>query len=137
MSNNQSRLKQLAVGMWVSLALSMVLYLAQTSSTHYRAGTTDQSKRENSTEALKSQPAGPSTEAQFNPRSIDPVLLAASGLTGPYFDRFGLRYYREAYPETTCSTIDWSDGSLGALCIVGGDYHADDVYFPDPNMRWI
>ena len=71
-------------------------------------------------------------KAQIDPRSIGPVLLGAGGPTGPYFDRFGLRYYREAYPGTECSL--WGDD---VACTELGDYHIDDVYFPDPEKLWL
>ena len=64
-----------------------------------------------------------------------PVSVAASGPTGPYFDRFGLRYYREAYPGTECDYLFGRE--LGPACAVMGDYTIDQVYFPDPNKDWI
>ena len=72
---------------------------------------------------------------QIDPRSIGPVLLGASGPTGQYFDRFGLRYYREAYPGTECSYMFGYE--LGPACAAMGDYTIDQVYFPDPNKVWI
>lgn len=75
-------------------------------------------------------PHGPKVQkAQIDPRSVGPVSEAASGSTGPYFERFGLRYYRDAYPETTCYD--------NFTCFVQGDDHADDIYFPSTELEWI
>jgi hypothetical protein len=64
-------------------------------------------------------------KAQIDPRSIGLVLLAAYGPTGLY-------YYREFYAGTFCSRRE----DL-IECIVQGSYHPDDIYFPDPHLRWL
>jgi hypothetical protein len=63
---------------------------------------------------------------QIDPRCIGSVVQAASGPTGQLY------YFREYYEGTFCSN---EDGQIA--CIVQGDYHAGDVYFPDPHMKWI
>jgi hypothetical protein len=67
-----------------------------------------------------------SCPAQIEPCSIGLVMLGASGPTGQLY------YFREYYEGTFCSN---EDGLIA--CIVQGDYHADDIYFPDPGMKWL
>jgi hypothetical protein len=77
-----------------------------------------------------------SCPAQIDPRCIGSVVQAASGPTGlsysDYFDRYGLRYYREAYPGLACGMLDGVN-----MCDITSDFHASDVYFPDPSNKWI
>ena len=43
-----------------------------------------------------------------------------------------LYYFRDYYVGTQCTIED----SLIA-CMVQGDYHANDVFFPRPDLDWI
>lgn len=81
--------------------------------------------------------------AQIDPRSLGTRRLAAGGPTGQYlehlshdgyayFDRFGLRYFREDYPGTQC----WNNFP-SPECYVEGEDHVRDVYFPDTRLAWI
>lgn len=43
-----------------------------------------------------------------------------------------LYYFRDFYVGTQCTV---EDGLIA--CMVQGDYHANEVYFPNPNMVWL
>ena len=63
----------------------------------------------------------------FTIQAASPAIVYA-----PY-NAPGLRYYREAYPGTFCS--QGPDGLIE--CIVQGDYHAGDIFFPNPKWMWL
>lgn len=126
MSNNQELLKRFAI---VAFSLAGLLSTAYVL-TEYLEQPPVQYNRELSIAQKTSPTAGQSNpEAPFDPRSWTPIRLAARGSIGffsDYYDRYGLRYYREAY-DGECYDLDEFRACWGS----------DDPYFPNPHMAWI
>ena len=127
-------LKRFAVATWVAIPVLIAGYAL---GGFLSAPKMVRSKRESSIPRLSSPSAIPSNMAQFERRSVGSVSEGESGTTGLYLDRFGLRYYREPYPGTDCFGSPLPEiMELDPICVVGGDFHADDIYFPSPKLRW-
>jgi hypothetical protein len=137
-STNQSLLKRLAMVLW---GLSFLLIMVHFVPKDLFLGTMmDQSKRE---KPRNLPSAGPSTEAQFSPRSTDPVWLAASDTPG-YLINPEEKYFKTpdggkwewnpearrwvvAKYEESCSPVG-DDGFL--ICI-------DLPFHLNPNLEWL
>lgn len=130
---NWSRQAKLAAVIWMALFVALTVCALKGI---YPATQTVQYARAKLPQLKPSPTATPlPTTAPFDPRSWTPIRLAASGTIGlfsDYYDRFGLRYYREAYPGAECFELTWS-----VACLIDGEYNVRGIYFPDTHLAWI